>query len=48
VARILGVCEDDAVIGSAFYVMAMVEGRVFWDAPFHEVPRPSAPPITTR
>jgi aminoglycoside phosphotransferase (APT) family kinase protein len=27
VARILGVCEDEAVIGSAFYVMAMVEGR---------------------
>jgi aminoglycoside phosphotransferase (APT) family kinase protein len=39
VARILGVCEDEAVIGSAFYVMAMVEGRVFWDAAFTQVPR---------
>ena len=24
-------CEDDSVIGSAFYVMQYVEGRVFWD-----------------
>ncbi|MGH6615365.1 phosphotransferase family protein [Sphingomonas sp.] len=26
-----GLCEDDAVIGSAFYVMEMVEGRTIWD-----------------
>ena len=25
-------CDDDAVIGSMFYVMEMVEGRVLWDA----------------
>ena len=24
-------CEDDAVIGTAFYVMEYVEGRIFWD-----------------
>ncbi|MFT3883555.1 MAG: phosphotransferase family protein [Gemmatales bacterium] len=24
-------CEDDAVIGSMFYVMAMVDGRILWD-----------------
>jgi aminoglycoside phosphotransferase (APT) family kinase protein len=24
-------CEDDSVIGTAFYVMEMVEGRVLWD-----------------
>jgi len=24
-------CEDDSVIGTAFYVMENVEGRVFWD-----------------
>ena len=29
--RPLALCEDDAVIGSAFYVMEMVEGRTFWD-----------------
>jgi aminoglycoside phosphotransferase (APT) family kinase protein len=27
----LGLCEDDGVIGSPFYVMAMVEGRTLWD-----------------
>ena len=39
VAPILGVCEDEAVLGSAFYVMAMVEGRIFWDASFADVPQ---------
>jgi aminoglycoside phosphotransferase (APT) family kinase protein len=24
-------CEDETVIGSVFYVMAMVEGRILWD-----------------
>lgn len=32
VARVYGLCEDTTVIGSAFYVMAMVEGRIYWDA----------------
>ena len=31
VARPFGLCTDDAVIGSWFYVMAMVEGRTLWD-----------------
>ncbi len=39
VARILAICEDDAVIGSVFYVMEMVEGRIFWDSSFPGVPR---------
>jgi len=26
-----GLCEDDSVIGTAFYVMEFVEGRIFWD-----------------
>ena len=30
VARMLCLCEDEAVIGRAFYVMDMVDGRVFW------------------
>ena len=34
VARVHGLCTDDAVIGSWFYVMDMVEGRIFWDASF--------------
>jgi len=31
VARPFALCEDDAVIGSAFYIMEMVEGRTLWD-----------------
>ncbi|MHA6720494.1 phosphotransferase family protein [Sphingomonas sp. RS6] len=27
----LGLCDDEAVIGAPFYVMAMVQGRTFWD-----------------
>lgn len=26
-----GLCEDDAVIGTPFYVMDFVDGRIFWD-----------------
>ena len=32
VAKVYGLCTDDAVIGTWFYVMEMVEGRIFWDA----------------
>ncbi|WP_380784104.1 phosphotransferase family protein [Sphingomonas sp. R86520] len=31
VPRPYGLCEDTGVIGSAFYVMEMVEGRTIWD-----------------
>lgn len=39
VPHIYGLCEDDSVIGTAFYVMNMVEGRVIWDATFPDVSR---------
>lgn len=29
--HMFGLCEDDSVIGTAFYVMDFVEGRIFWD-----------------
>ena len=38
VARVYALCEDVEVIGSAFYVMDYVEGRIFWDAQLPEVP----------
>lgn len=38
VAHVFGLCTDDSVIGTWFYVMDMVEGRVFWDATLPEVP----------
>jgi aminoglycoside phosphotransferase (APT) family kinase protein len=28
---VYALCEDDAVIGSAFYVMEFLDGRIFWD-----------------
>ncbi|HXW20382.1 MAG TPA: phosphotransferase [Roseiarcus sp.] len=36
--RPLALCEDDRVIGSAFYVMDYVEGRIFWDPALPELP----------
>ena len=31
VPRVHALCEDDAVIGSAFYVMEYLDGRIFWE-----------------
>ncbi|MCY0094710.1 phosphotransferase [Hoeflea ulvae] len=43
VARVHAVCSDDSVIGSWFYVMDMVEGRIFWNATFPEVQHEERP-----
>lgn len=43
VARVHGLCTDDAVIGTWFFVMEMVEGRIFWDARFPGVSRETRP-----
>lgn len=37
VARVHGLCSDETVIGTAFYVMDLVAGRIFWDARVPEV-----------
>jgi aminoglycoside phosphotransferase (APT) family kinase protein len=37
VAHVHALCTDDAVIGTWFYIMDMVEGRIFWDAAIPEV-----------
>jgi aminoglycoside phosphotransferase (APT) family kinase protein len=31
VPRVYALCEDDAIIGSSFYVMEFLDGRIFWD-----------------
>ena len=31
VAKAYAFCRDDSIIGAAFYIMSMEEGRVFWD-----------------
>ena len=45
VPKVHGLCEDDAVIGTWFYVMDMVEGRIFWDATLSDLPRVERTPI---
>jgi aminoglycoside phosphotransferase (APT) family kinase protein len=34
VPRVHALCEDEAVIGTPFYVMDLVDGRIVWDAGF--------------
>ena len=37
VPRIYGLCEDEAVIGTPFFVMDMIEGRIVWEAHFPDM-----------
>ncbi len=37
VPQVYALCEDDTVIGSAFYVMEFLDGRIFWDQRLPEV-----------
>ena len=37
--KALALCEDEGVIGTAFYLMAHVEGRIFWDPALPELER---------
>ena len=39
VPRTYGLCVDEAVVGTAFFVMQYVEGRVFWDPTLPEFGR---------
>lgn len=43
VARPHLLCSDASVIGTQFYIMDFIEGRVFWDTAFPEVPRQERP-----
>jgi aminoglycoside phosphotransferase (APT) family kinase protein len=43
VARPFGLCEDETVIGTPFYLMKMVEGRIFWEADLPEIGRDERP-----
>lgn len=43
VAHVHALCTDDDVIGTWFYIMDMVEGRIFWDATIPEVSREERP-----
>ena len=37
VPKVYGLCDDDSVIGTAFYVMDMVPGRIVWEAHFPDM-----------
>jgi aminoglycoside phosphotransferase (APT) family kinase protein len=43
VAKVYGLCTDERVLGTWFYIMEMVEGRIFWDATLPEVAREDRP-----
>ena len=43
--RALALCEDEGVIGTAFYLMAFVDGRVLWDPALPELQREDRAPI---
>lgn len=43
VAQIYGLCTDETVIGTSFYVMEHVEGRIIWDARLPEIPKAERP-----
>lgn len=43
VARVYGYCDDAALLGSPFYVMEHVQGRIFWDASFPDVAQAERP-----
>jgi aminoglycoside phosphotransferase (APT) family kinase protein len=38
VARPFGLCSDESVIGTWFYIMENVDGRIIWDGTFPSVP----------
>ena len=46
VARQYGLCLDDSVVGSWFYVMAMVEGHTIWDGSMPDASMPDASAAT--
>jgi aminoglycoside phosphotransferase (APT) family kinase protein len=43
VAKVYGLCTDERIIGTWFYIMEMVEGRIFWDATLPAVARDDKP-----
>ena len=43
--RVLALCEDEGVIGTAFYLMTFVDGRVLWDPALPDLPREDRRPI---
>ncbi len=47
VPKTYALCEDDSIIGTAFFIMDFVEGRIFWDAGLPEVTPADRMPLYT-
>jgi aminoglycoside phosphotransferase (APT) family kinase protein len=48
VAKTWALCTDDSVIGTMFYIMDCVDGRIMWDPALPGMSRPSAARSSTR
>ena len=46
VPKVYALCEDDRVIGSTFYVMEFLDGRIFWDPRLPGRPNSASPTAT--
>jgi aminoglycoside phosphotransferase (APT) family kinase protein len=45
VPEVVGLCEDESLIGRAFYVMCFVDGRSLWDPSLPGLPRHERAPV---
>ena len=45
VPKTYALCEDDSVIGTTFFIMDFMEGRIFWDASLPDTPKEERAPL---
>lgn len=45
VPKTYALCEDESVVGTAFFIMDFVEGRIFWDASLPDVAKEDRKPL---
>jgi len=45
VPKTYALCEDDSVVGTAFFIMDFVDGRIFWDSGLPEVSKSDRSPL---
>ena len=45
VPKTYALCEDESVIGTAFFIMDFVEGRIFWDASLSDIAKDERKPL---
>jgi hypothetical protein len=45
VPRTYCLCEDESIVGTMFYIMDMMDGRILWDPQLPDIPREGRRPI---